>query len=176
MVAEVLAATMTELARVGYGGLRIEEIAEAAGVAKTTIYRRWPAKSDLVAAALRMSKQASAVPQTGSIEHDLFLLCEEVAAHADSAEGRSVARVLAAEIDDPEVSAIIRGLRAELLTPWLTVVERAVADNLLPRSVDPVLIVEILWGTIMARVRRREPVERAWLQTLVALVVRGAGG
>ena len=36
----------------GYGALTVDAVAERAGVAKTTLYRRWPSKSTLVAAAL----------------------------------------------------------------------------------------------------------------------------
>ena len=48
----ILEATFRQLIDVGYGGLSIEAVAAAAGVAKTTIYRRWPTKRDLVVAAL----------------------------------------------------------------------------------------------------------------------------
>ena len=52
IVADVLRATAEELARVGYAALRMEEVARVAGVNKTTVYRRWPTKEDLVSAAL----------------------------------------------------------------------------------------------------------------------------
>lgn len=36
----------------GYGSLNVDVLAERAGVAKTTVYRRWPSKSALIAALL----------------------------------------------------------------------------------------------------------------------------
>src|SRR5687768_17134081 len=48
VVARVMNATAHELGRAGYAALRIEDVAERSGVNKTTIYRRWPGKSDLV--------------------------------------------------------------------------------------------------------------------------------
>ena len=48
----VLSAVLQELSRVGYRGLRIEDVALRAGVNKTTVYRRWPTKIELVRAAL----------------------------------------------------------------------------------------------------------------------------
>ena len=52
VIRRALAATLRELARVGYAALRFEEVAGRAGVNKTTVYRRWPDKQALVRAAL----------------------------------------------------------------------------------------------------------------------------
>src|SRR5262245_16386487 len=52
VVRGILAAALEELARTGYGALRIEGVAARAGVNKTTVYRRWATKENLVRAAL----------------------------------------------------------------------------------------------------------------------------
>jgi AcrR family transcriptional regulator len=57
VVEKVRAATMAELARVGFGGLTIEGVAKAANVNRTTIYRRWPSKSALLLAVLEPGLQ-----------------------------------------------------------------------------------------------------------------------
>ena len=44
------------LASHGYAGLRIDEVAASSGVAKTTIYRRWPGLAHLVVAAMGVRK------------------------------------------------------------------------------------------------------------------------
>jgi AcrR family transcriptional regulator len=49
---EILAVTLAMLKDVGYGALTVDAVAEQAGVAKTTLYRRWPSKSVLVATAI----------------------------------------------------------------------------------------------------------------------------
>ena len=49
---DILAVTQEMLRGGGYGALTVDEVAERAGVAKTTLYRRWPSKSALVAAAI----------------------------------------------------------------------------------------------------------------------------
>lgn len=43
---------MVRLLERGYDGLSLSEVAKAAGVAETTVYRRWPTKAALAAAAL----------------------------------------------------------------------------------------------------------------------------
>src|ERR1700756_2659500 len=52
VVEKVRNATLAELARVGFPGLTIEGVAQAANVNRTTIYRRWPSKSALLLAVI----------------------------------------------------------------------------------------------------------------------------
>src|SRR5882672_4805358 len=48
----ILVATRELLAERGWADLTIAEVAARAGVAKTTLYRRWPGKADLVVDAM----------------------------------------------------------------------------------------------------------------------------
>src|SRR5262245_25853189 len=58
----ILAATFRQLVAVGYAGLSVEAVASDAGVAKTTIYRRYPTKRDLAIAALSQEAPFLAPP------------------------------------------------------------------------------------------------------------------
>jgi len=49
---EILTVAAAMLRELGYGTLTVDAVAERAGVAKTTVYRRWPTKSALVLAAI----------------------------------------------------------------------------------------------------------------------------
>src|SRR5262245_42346850 len=104
VVRDVIQATAAELARVGYAALRVEDVAAQAGVNKTTVYRRWPPKADLVGAALRGVRGAPPEPpDTGSVRADLLLLLREVIAVVSTPEGRSIHRMITVEMDHPEV-------------------------------------------------------------------------
>lgn len=46
----IVHAAVRELAEAGYGGFTMESIASRPGVAKTTIYRRWPDTVSLIIA------------------------------------------------------------------------------------------------------------------------------
>ena len=50
--AAVLAATLVELAESGYAALSVDDVARRAGVHKTTVYRRWQTRENLVVDAL----------------------------------------------------------------------------------------------------------------------------
>ena len=49
---EILRATRELLGKGGYAAFNVDVVAERTGIAKTTIYRRWPTKGALVAAAI----------------------------------------------------------------------------------------------------------------------------
>jgi AcrR family transcriptional regulator len=63
----ILGAVLDELGEVGYGALTIEAVAARAGVGKSTIYRHWPGKLELVEDAFRTLKAPVAVPDQGSL-------------------------------------------------------------------------------------------------------------
>ena len=52
---KVTTATLTLLAANGYSGLRVDDVARTSGVAKTTIYRRWPSLASLAVEAVARS-------------------------------------------------------------------------------------------------------------------------
>lgn len=175
VVRDVLAATMAELARVGYAALRVEDVAAGAGVNKTTVYRRWPVKSDLVAAALRSaSASALAAPDTGSLRSDLLELLRRHVALFATAQGRLIGRMMMVELDHPDVAALVRTLREEKLAPWLDAIERAKARGEIPRGSEATLMVDMILGTTFAKIRRDDPVDDAFLRAVVDLVVLGA--
>jgi AcrR family transcriptional regulator len=56
---QILEAARALLAEHGYAAFSVDTIAERTGIAKTTIYRRWPTKGALVAAALDRPSSAT---------------------------------------------------------------------------------------------------------------------
>ncbi len=75
----VLNATLEVIAEFGSMSIRVDDVAAAAGVNKTTIYRRYPTRDELVlAAVLGLAEQTIPTPDSGALETDLVLLCEAV--------------------------------------------------------------------------------------------------
>ncbi|MCL2449643.1 MAG: TetR/AcrR family transcriptional regulator [Polyangiaceae bacterium] len=158
----------------------MDEIAAKAGVAKTTIYRRWASKAALVTATLRavhsLDDAAEQDVDTGAVRSDLLALLREHVGKAATSVGMGIARMLGAELNDPEVEAITRELRAEKRAPLIAAVERGKARGELADTVDAGLVVELLAGAVFARISRfREPVDDAYLEAIVDLVLTGAG-
>ena len=68
----ILAATLALLAEQGYAGVNIEGVAARAGVAKATIYRRFPGKAQLVVEAGHAGAcMSDHLPDTGDVRADL---------------------------------------------------------------------------------------------------------
>ena len=87
--AELLAITLQLLQEHGYDRLTVEAVAIQAKASKSTVYRRWPSKADLVLAAFIEGTRCTAVaPRTGSLRGDLMdigrSVCEQACEHASS--------------------------------------------------------------------------------------------
>lgn len=175
LVDKVLRATIEELARVGYAGLSVEEVASKAGVNKTTIYRRWQRKGDLVLCALiEKAHQQVIAPDCGSLEDDLIAMASSCVALMSSAEGMSIGRMLFSEALDPEVADLVRSMRREREAMWMAAIERAIARGELERGDDALVAIESIVGAIHHRLlMMQEPVDAAYVQRLVRLVLKG---
>ena len=100
----ILAATLRMISAVGVAGTTIEGVAAEAGVGKTTIYRRWPSKTDLVIAAISGLAPPGEPPDTGSFAGDMGALAElQQRRLAGTGLLTLVPRVLAEAMSDPEL-------------------------------------------------------------------------
>ncbi|MFO0555538.1 MAG: TetR/AcrR family transcriptional regulator [Polyangiaceae bacterium] len=151
VVERVLASTCEEFARVGYAELRVDEIAARSGVNKTTIYRRWPTKGELVSAALKTVKRAPPSPETGNLEEELLAWFKATMAFADSPLGGGIVRVIQQERSHPELAEIARELRQEHLEARRAIVQRAVKRGELPASTDVKIVTDLVFIPVMAR-------------------------
>lgn len=71
----ILHATRDLLAEIGVRGLTVEAVAARAGVAKTTVYRRWRSKEDLALSVLiDMAQRMMPVPDLGDTRRELVAL------------------------------------------------------------------------------------------------------
>lgn len=82
----ILEATLELLSESGYASLTMAAVIARAGVSSATLYRRWPAKQDLVAAALATLHADIVDIDTGSLASDIAAMVDA------SAEAMSVRR------------------------------------------------------------------------------------
>src|SRR5580698_5048616 len=68
---KVLGVTAELLFERGFGGVSVDEISRHSGVAKTTIYRHWPTRADLLRDACSNVGTPMEVPDAGSYEADV---------------------------------------------------------------------------------------------------------
>lgn len=100
----VVAATAELLADDGFERVTIEGIAERSGVARSTIYRNWPTKADLLIEAFDQLCAFPDIPDLGSLEDELRLLgAELVRGLSAEAWGRALPSLVGAAAHDPEL-------------------------------------------------------------------------
>lgn len=152
VVQQVLEATVAELSESGYRAFRMDAVSAAAGVNKTTIYRRWATKQLLVAAAvdwMRRFVHDVPLPDTGSLERDLVLAFQRKLSFKHRLEGQAWAKLLA-EKHDPEAFAAIGDAVKERSGAWYAMVTRAIERRELPRGTDPRLLLKMLGAVVEA--------------------------
>jgi AcrR family transcriptional regulator len=130
-------AALVLLAEVGYDRLTMDAVAARARAGKTTIYRRWQGKAELVVDALNSLKGAPEIPDTGSLRQDLRALAEAIT----SAESQFGAQVTIGMVNalahDGELRRVFREkFIAPRMAGFRTVFERAVARGEMPGGHD----------------------------------------
>ncbi len=176
VVASVLDATLQELARLGYQALRVEDVATRASVNKTTIYRRWPTKGDLVIAALREGSRAlDFIPDTGTVRGDMLSMLERDAVTKDTTAFRAFISLALSELVAPEIARMVRVLRLEYRERWISIVRRGIARGELPSTTSAHLLAEVVGSVPTVRkLRNDEPLDRSTREAIVDLLLAGA--
>lgn len=176
MVNDVLEATVDVLATSGYSGLSFEDVAARAGVSRTTLYRRWPTKQDLVRAALlRFAEECPTVADTGSLRGDLLVEFHAMLDPEHAARHAGLLRALMADFDDPELLALARVVRDRMRQPAIAAVERAIARGEVPPGTDPDVIMEpTAFTVVMRQAIFGEQVDREYGERLIDVILAGA--
>jgi TetR/AcrR family transcriptional regulator, regulator of autoinduction and epiphytic fitness len=157
----ILEAVLDELGAVGYGALTIEGVAARAGVGKSTIYRHWPGKLELVEDAFRTLKAPVVAPVGGTLRERVIAVLEQVACLVqESTYSACMPALIEASDRDPKVRAFHQSFSAERRAVLVGMLRDAVASGELPATTDPELLADALVGPILVRrLMLVEPIE-----------------
>jgi AcrR family transcriptional regulator len=175
----VMLATLDELGAHGLAALSVERIATAAEVNKTSIYRRWPTREALVAAALEyvLVDFEDAQDDTGSLRGDLAALARSLATFLTQPAGLALARAAIAESSSPEVSSMAaRRFAQGAQGPVGGLIARAMARGEWTNPAPPEVAMSMLVGALLHRVLlEQQPVTPPWLEGVVDVLAGGLG-
>jgi AcrR family transcriptional regulator len=166
----ILEQTIAILAARGYHGLTIDEIAAKCGTSKQAVYRRWPSKSALVAAAIEGTlAKHNPEPPAGRLRE---ALCEALGNLAELVHmtpfGRAVLSI-AAVFDDRELESLLKRVEARRRQLMRDVILRGRNAGEYPADRDMEADIDTLLGAIYFRFAfRRHAVDRSFARTVVA--------
>jgi AcrR family transcriptional regulator len=174
----ILDAALDMFVEHGYEAMSIEGVATRAGVGKTTIYRRWQSKEDLVIDAIDEMIMDVEPPDTGSLRQDLIdLLTQLQVVLTSSRAGEVFPRMI------PHVaggSPLGRAYLQRVIEPRFAMLRstlgQAVERGEFPADADPELVRGLLVGPLLmwkliGRLTRQGARERA--ERIVGTVLGG---
>lgn len=169
-------ATLDELAEAGYADFSVERVAERAGVNKTTIYRRWGARDDLVSAAIHTAPpDTEPLRDTGTLRGDLVAYALDHLAYFDNPRAAAITRVMNMTTAPTLLEArrtLFEHREARCRSLFARAVERGELGSL--RGVD--LAISMLFGSLQHHaVLMGRPITKRWLERAADLVLAGLG-
>lgn len=157
--AAVMNAVLDQLGRAGLAGVTADAVAAAAGVHRTTVYRRWPDRADLIRDALAEGLEAAVpVPFTGDVDADLTTLAREVTAILSGSLGAAAVRAMVSAVPPDDLAGVLDDYWLRRMSAVEARVEAAVAQGQLPADVDSARAVQALAAPLFFKllVRRQD--------------------
>lgn len=171
----ILDTTLRLLGDVGYQAMSISAIADAAGVGRPAIYRRFHSKADLVVAAvLRLNAEPDPVLPTHPRQALGTLLARTADALTSPGGLATLGSLLVQERRDPELLA---AFRHQVFDPRHTVVHGVLRDGIqrgiVAADADLEAVDASLFGAVLARAVLGEPVDAAWIDRVITQAWQG---
>jgi AcrR family transcriptional regulator len=173
----VLGAVLAALGETRYRDLTVEQVAQRAGVAKTTVYRRWGSVEGLVLDLMRdQTARRVPTPDTGDLDTDMRTLARGILGiYRDPAVLAMISSVMAAAIHLPEARQTLSEFFISRITETAIIAERAVRRGDLPADTDTVEMIRMLGAPFYYRLFiTGEPVDESVADRAAAAAVAAA--
>lgn len=170
----ILDATLAELVDVGYASLALDRIATRAGVHRSTVYRRWASKEQLVVdAVLASAARDVPTPDTGSVRGDLRALTHAIVRTLSSPISRTVLQTYVAESGRaPGIDEVARSFWTQRFALASTLVERGIERGELDPQTDADLLIETLVAPLFLRILvTGQPITTRYADRIVELTI-----
>jgi AcrR family transcriptional regulator len=173
----VLGAAGRILSSDGYARLTMERVAAESGVAKTTLYRRWPTKAALcMALYLDVAGRELQDPDTGRVESDLAHIANTVVRlQTRTVAGPAFVGLIAeTQVNPATRTAFLAEFATRRREVTRRVLRRAIDRGELDPDTDIDLVIDALGGAVTFRLLQgHAPLTTAFTKALVALLLSG---
>ena len=172
--ARALDAAFKLLGEEGIEATTVERIAECAGVHKTTIYRNWPEREQLLAEALEANMTPPELPDTGSVRDDLLAGMNGLALTLSRPPWSVLLpSLIVAAAKNPLLADLHREFTGRRRMATIEIVERGKQRGELPSELDSGHLVDVLAGAIVyRRFISHEPIDARYVERHVDTVLR----
>jgi AcrR family transcriptional regulator len=172
----VFEAALNLLASRDYRQITMQTLAERAGVSRTTIYRRWPTKAGVVAAAVSsLYLDQAEVPDTGSLSEDLVAMLSEIYRVMADGDGRVLEQLVRQSGQNPELVDVVRSILYARRRVSAMALNHAIARGELTPDIDQELLLDLLLGPLWFRLLvSGAPITPEEARSVVELVLDGA--
>lgn len=156
----ILQAALEIFADEGFDAMSIEAIAARAGVGKTTIYRRWSSKEELILDAARSLQAEAPLVDTGNLRDDILHVLKlvwDMSKQSPLLEKLYI-RVIGESKANPDLFRFFyeRRLGARL-QHFRQMIEHAQARGEIRKDLDPIFILELFTGPLLGHLLIARP-------------------
>ncbi|MEQ7128572.1 TetR/AcrR family transcriptional regulator [Actinopolymorpha sp. B11F2] len=185
--ARILRVAGEQLLERGYTAFTVDHVAEIAGVAKTTLYRRWPTRDHLAIAVIGRGQEEIEIADTGDLRADLIDFMAQIAAglnrtrragrganDQDDQSAGLVAELVAAAARHADIGTLVRDLFDKRIALAVARIEAARRRGEVRSDSDPHLLVDQLAGALYYRILiTGKPIDRRYATHLVDAAFAG---
>jgi AcrR family transcriptional regulator len=174
----VLAATVELLAEVGVDRITIDAIAERSGVARSTVYRNWPDRSELLAQGFRrlFASSPADLEPSGSLAQDLRALGRLLVGQVNGEAWKRAVPSLIGAVDEPAMQQLVANICRERRLEAMAILTRAIEDD----EIEPTDQLESAMERFVApffirRLMSHEPLDEAFVEAQVQATLAQLG-
>lgn len=171
--AKLLAAATDLLVESGPRGVTVDAVAERSGVAKSTLYRHWSSRDELLVAVMRCH-----VPDMHPVDPALGFeaalrskMATAVQVFSDREWVRILPALLSLQQNVAEMADLLAADREVNTAAFQAIIDLGVAEGRLPAGLDPLTVVHLLIGPLMFAVLTGDGRDSAALEALADEVV-----
>lgn len=173
----ILSVAESVLAERGFAGFTVEEVSSRSGVAKTTIYRRFPSRDDLIVGVLEsINAELPTTYAGGTLRERILALLRAVRGAPQTQRGQILLHAAAEGARAPEIAELVHD---RVLRPRHDMLRRVLSEGIargeLREDVDLDAVVSCLVGPALhlGMWGRQAGTERVPTEVVADLILRG---
>jgi AcrR family transcriptional regulator len=167
----VLRVTLSLLERLGYSAVTTDLIAAEAQVSKTTIYRNWRTKQQVVVDAMRRRLPNLDVPDLGSAEDEVrWILEHRLEDYRNPGTARLVGGLVGAAVSDHRLKPIFDEWVENLSRAIRRVIQRGIARGDIRSDIDIYALETLIAGVVSRTVILQKSFTQPTIDEIVGLI------